>query len=332
MSHPVGTRAAPRPTAGFTLVELLVVIGIIALLIGALLPALGRARRASQAIKCAANLHQIGLLLNMYAGSYHGVLPFGYWDGQAQLSNAAYNAAGGAGDWTTLLAHEMDGRAFAPDYLHALNYAVDHPGSRGIFLCPSVAVTSTALGIITHYSGHPRLLPSINMKDGDPQEGPAPANGWYYDCWKLAAIDRPTQIATVFDGSLESASGGVAGQWGANATASHLDGNRLFSNYDSRLTSNYAECPAGETWMNGGAPVDITVDATQANFNADTVANWGNIRFRHGNGDQSNVLYADGHVTAARMAFVPGVTRNAMKIDLCRRNVNVDYRPFRRTF
>ncbi|HEX8913801.1 MAG TPA: type II secretion system protein [Humisphaera sp.] len=85
--------------AAFTLVELLVVIGIIALLMSILLPTLGRVREQAAAVSCASNMRQWGVAFHVYADANQGRLPIdgndgtaaapiGRWDDQGLWVNA----------------------------------------------------------------------------------------------------------------------------------------------------------------------------------------------------------------------------------------------------
>jgi prepilin-type N-terminal cleavage/methylation domain-containing protein len=78
-----GRRAARPPAPAFTLVELLVVIGIIALLISILLPALSKARQSANALACGNNVRQIALGFRMFSGDHQGFLPGGFTSRQA---------------------------------------------------------------------------------------------------------------------------------------------------------------------------------------------------------------------------------------------------------
>ncbi len=68
-----------RRKRAFTLVELLVAIGIIAMLIGIVLPALSRARAKGRQVKCLSNLRQMMTSAHAYANDFNGRLPLSYW-------------------------------------------------------------------------------------------------------------------------------------------------------------------------------------------------------------------------------------------------------------
>ena len=78
----------PRPRQGFTLVEVLVVIGIIALLVGILMPALTKARAAANTTKCLANIRNMEVAHTMYVGAYRGAMI------RAGLAHSGWSGAG----------------------------------------------------------------------------------------------------------------------------------------------------------------------------------------------------------------------------------------------
>lgn len=84
-----------RISRGFTLVELLVVIGIISVLISILLPAMSRARESARRSACLSNLRQVHQVFHMYAIGNNDRVPLGYRVQRKQWNSMVYSATSG---------------------------------------------------------------------------------------------------------------------------------------------------------------------------------------------------------------------------------------------
>ena len=111
-----------RVRSGFTLVELLVVIGIIAILVALLMPALNRARVMATRTQCLSNLRTLGQCVVMYAAQYHGsVPPNNYRDGSWCYSfdlKDSVNPSHGAMGLGLLLSEKFLSSRVAPRIMH----------------------------------------------------------------------------------------------------------------------------------------------------------------------------------------------------------------------
>ena len=107
----MNTKTKHRRFRGFTLVELLVVIGIIAVLIGILLPSLAKARASATSLKCKTNLKQVGTTLLMYANDNRGwFYPVGPNRADGKPATLGYNGPGTdpASIWTFIVFGKTD--------------------------------------------------------------------------------------------------------------------------------------------------------------------------------------------------------------------------------
>jgi prepilin-type processing-associated H-X9-DG protein/prepilin-type N-terminal cleavage/methylation domain-containing protein len=168
---PQSTARRPRRPAAFTLVELLVVIGIIALLISILLPAMGKAKEQGNTIKCMSNMRQIGLAAGAYTNNHKGYLvPADIQDQKFPVSLSYQDVAE---SWATILVADK-----YVTYPQDIASTTVPPGTDTVFRCPSgllelsaVTAFSTTLpasrqdaqGAMSQVATSTRLVPDMNV-------------------------------------------------------------------------------------------------------------------------------------------------------------------------
>ena len=161
----MSTRPRDQRSA-FTIMEMIVVIGIISLIMSLLLPALGLARTNARTVQGLAHLNQIGKAVNVYAVDSKNLLPPGY-DSTPVVET----------DWTTVIdGYLTDG---ADTY-------ITNEETLDVFQCPNATYPAGR----THYSAHPVLMPDVSP-------GASPE----FPRYKVARFRRPSDVVMVMDGA-----------------------------------------------------------------------------------------------------------------------------------
>jgi prepilin-type N-terminal cleavage/methylation domain-containing protein/prepilin-type processing-associated H-X9-DG protein len=199
---------------GFSLIELLVVIGVIGLLIGLLLPAVQSAREAAARVSCQNNLHQIGLAFSNFESS-HGYLPPAYADIRSYV-NVSYEGVGLDLTWEVLTLPYIEQQALWQQTLAAYKidvYAWNNPPHIGLatvirtYTCPSDGRVSAP---ITDSQGYTAAYGSYQGVSGGPEVRDGVMQG--YQGTRFAEITDGTSQTLVI-GERPPAGRELAGAW-----------------------------------------------------------------------------------------------------------------------
>ncbi|MBC8106254.1 MAG: prepilin-type N-terminal cleavage/methylation domain-containing protein [Anaerolineae bacterium] len=316
-------RASARPAA-FTLVELLVVIGIIAVLISVLLPALSKARLRAQTVACQSNLRQIVQACVNYTVEYKGSYPFGFAfnkfnpaNGRPSGSDSSYIT------WFSSCDKYMKSKETENILLDANSGFYDGATRRvfsAAFKCPTVDVGTFKQQV--HYFNHGVVMPNMPLELPTTFRGTVPAlrspakvNQVYPDTalfWDTPVFSEAASVTPgMFWGTDHSSTGYAAfctmiddnapALNGENCLLSHpeLPERRFRSATGDRFagSTNVLKAPSGPiAWASDAYLIALGFAFSQnTDYGGGTVWNPGNARFRH-NGLGCNVAFVDGSV------------------------------------
>jgi prepilin-type N-terminal cleavage/methylation domain-containing protein len=298
-----------RRRHAFTLVELLVVIGIIALLISMLLPALNRARQQANSIDCQARLRQMGQALAIYVVDNKGLLPYGCVAHQyANPSSPPWTASTADAEpfwwWMFSLGQIMNRSMVGSDgVVHNLSPIFADKDTINF------GTNNNVFNYVNHYSCNERVLWSTHDNDSLPG---APNGGINYSIpqRKMGSI-KTSNVFVIFDAPQCQDQGG-----NSYPVDTELDGNQLTFNHYFVLGSTNPGVIYARPVTPGGtqqSQAATLCKAAQKKFNIDLnmAFSWTNeIRFRHLGNTSMNALCLDGHV-ASRLVG------SAMVTDFC---------------
>ena len=314
----VSVRAMRRPVArvGFTLVELLVVIGIIAVLVGVLLPALSRARGRAQSVACQSNLRQILTAANNYAAENKSSLPYGFvFDKQKENGRPATPNDTAQIAWFSAIDKYMSRGTSEVYPLNGNSPYYDGPTKRRFspaFTCPSVDTGLFKQKV--HYYNHGVAMPHMplerspyNILPSQPRViSPArltqlyPDNALFWDTpvWSEATADVPSMFWI------------AEGVTGYSLGCTRIDGGQLADPKTPQLryrgpgADPFASSPP-RSFLNPSGPIFFPTDGQIIAWGGDpdgmnldvsgAIWNYGGARVRH-NGLRCNVAFADGSV------------------------------------